>query len=266
MIVFPAKGPAETEKFAFEFGDVLGGDTLLTEVVAAEGVTVGGSAIDGSLVRLVLSGGTAGTVAKVTCTVTTSGGETFAEVAVLEIGGAAVSLAEAKAWIKKETDNEDALIGGLVRSAVGAIEAKIGKKLTAKIVTQTVDGFPCDGTIGLWHGPVSEVLAIAYDDGDGLEQALDSFRLVEGANAKLLPAYGESFPTTAIGAGTVRLTYVAGYDPAELPPELCQAVLMLMAHWYQNREAVSVAPGVQAVELPLGVEMMIAPYRPVGLA
>jgi hypothetical protein len=36
----------------------------------------------------------------------------------------------------------------------------------------------------------------------------------------------------------VRLTYIAGYDPAELPPELTHAALMLFGHWNANREAV----------------------------
>jgi hypothetical protein len=38
---------------------------------------------------------------------------------------------------------------------------------------------------------------------------------------------------------------------------------MLVGHWYRNREAVSAAA---MSSLPFGVEMMIRPYRAVGIA
>jgi uncharacterized phiE125 gp8 family phage protein len=56
---------------------------------------------------------------------------------------------------------------------------------------------------------------------------------------------------------------MAGYEDGEAP-DLDQAALMLVAHWYQNREAVSRA--ARPPELPLAVSMLIAPYRPSGLA
>jgi uncharacterized phiE125 gp8 family phage protein len=75
-----------------------------------------------------------------------------------------------------------------------------------------------------------------------------------------------SWPVTAFGPGTVRISYVAGYEPAELPPELTQAAILLFGHFNANREAVIAAERAAAVELPLGVEMLIAPYRAPGIA
>jgi hypothetical protein len=60
----------------------------------------------------------------------------------------------------------------------------------------------------------------------------------------------------------VRLTYVAGYDPTELPPELTQAALMLFGHFNANREAVIAGDRAAAVELPLGVASLIFDYCP----
>jgi hypothetical protein len=64
----------------------------------------------------------------------------------------------------------------------------------------------------------------------------------------------------------VRISYVAGYEPAELPPELTQAAILLFGHFNANREAVIASERAAAVELPLGVEMLIAPYRAPGIA
>lgn len=49
-------------------------------------------------------------------------------------------------------------------------------------------------------------------------------------------------------------------DP--LPPALHHAILMLVGHYYENREATSDA-GVHVV--PLGVARLIAPYRSINL-
>lgn len=282
MIIWPPKGPTEVEKFAFDFTAVLNGASISgAPTVVPDGVTAGVPAVEGAFVRLVLSAGVAGTVAKVTCTIVTDAGETFSEVAVLPIGGEVISLAEAKAAQRIEDDSEDVLLAGLLRAAIGYVERATGKNLTAKIETQIVNGFPggayCSPSMGgnsfardairLWKGPASEILSIKYDDSDGAEQTLSSFRLVEGPNAKLLPAYGAAWPVTAVGPGTVRLTYIAGYDPAELPPELIQAALMLFGHFYANREAVAVSErSGSAIEVPFGVDMLTAPYCAPGIA
>jgi hypothetical protein len=47
--------------------------------------------------------------------------------------------------------------------------------------------------------------------------------------------------------------------PDTVPPALKEAVLMLAADWYENREATLV--GVSAQELPFGVQAIVAEYR-----
>lgn len=177
-----------------------------------------------------------------------------------------IDLTAGKAWLKKETSDEDALIGGLVSAAVATIEAQTGKNMSVKAFTQELGGFPCGYpyTVKLLRGPVVTVDSIEYDPSDGSGAVeVTEFRLVEGRNAALLPAYGEVWPLTLDGPGTVRISGTAGYADGEAP-DLDQAALMLVAHWYMNREAVNV--GNITSELPLGVEMMIRPYRPSGLA
>lgn len=186
-----------------------------------------------------------------------------------------IDLAAAKAWIKKETDDDDALIGGLVSAAVATIEAQTGKFLSPKSFTQELKRFPCDYpySIALNRGPVTAISSVKYDPADGSAEAtisVSDYRLTEGYgasfNGALQPAYGESWPVPLDGTGVVRITGTAGYGEGEAP-DLDQAALMLVAHWYQNREAVVASGGAaSAVELPLGVEMLIRPYRPAGLA
>lgn len=47
------------------------------------------------------------------------------------------------------------------------------------------------------------------------------------------------------------------FDP--LPADLCEAVLQLVAHWYENREASIV--GIKPELIPLGVHDLMSNYR-----
>lgn len=276
MIRWPAKAPAASESFLFDWTDGLDqGETISSAVIAYDGVNEE-SADDivnaGTAVQVVLSGGTEGTVAKVTCTITTSSGRVDSEVAVLEIGGEAISLVDAKKAVRVEQDDEDQVLAGFLRAAIGHIEKATGKKLTRKVVSQTVDGFPralpCeryalrDWPIRLLFGPVAEVLSIEYDDCEGVQQTLADFRIVPGPadTAMIVPAYGSCWPRTAHGEGTVRITYAAGYDPTTLPADLVHAALLMFGHFNANREAVVVDGRAVAVELPMGVQSLITDY------
>lgn len=268
MLILPTKDPNEVLNYTIDWSDRLGTDTLSgTPTVTVTGAVKDGQSNTTNAVTVKLSGGTAGTIAKIEARAVTAAGLTIEDTAVLLVGFDAVTLAEAKAAQKIETDLEDALHTAFLRAAVGTVERATGKFLSPRIVTQTIDGFGgCDRPIRLWNGPVTEILSVAYDDSNGVEQALSSFRLVEGTNARLLPAYGASWPVSACGPGTVRVSYAAGYAVGELPGELWQAAILLFGHFNANREAVIAGPSAAAAELPLGVEMLIGPYRPSGLA
>src|SRR4051812_45755482 len=117
-----------------------------------------------------------------------------------------IDVTAAKAWIKKQTSDEDALIGGLVNAAVATIEAQTGKFMSVKDFSQVLAGFPCRSpyAIALSRGPVTAIDAIEYDPSDGTDPVeIADFRLIEGRNGALLPAYGESWPATLDGPATV---------------------------------------------------------------
>lgn len=172
-------------------------------------------------------------------------------------------LADLKRWLRVEHNDDDLLLQALLSAAIGALEEETSLCFEARAVTQrSLAGFPNAPTsmLKLWKGPVQSVTNVAYDpSGGGVEAALASFRLVEGERGGLLPAYGEAWPGTLPGPGTVRITYVAGFDAGELPDSLAQAVLMLSAFWYANR-------GDSGGGMPGWIRAMVAPFGIVGLA
>jgi uncharacterized phiE125 gp8 family phage protein len=276
MINWPAKDPGEVADYVFNWSPLLQNgetpETIVSKTVTADGVTVDDSAIDGETVRVWLSGGAQGTVARVNCTIVTSSSpaRTFVEVAFVAIGGGPVSLDQAKAHLRVDFDTEDALIAAYLSAAVGAVENFSSRKLSETLVVQRFDGFTDRqgrDSLRLWHGPVVSIEGLTYLDGDGTEQALSEdpldgdYRAVDGDPYYLLPPVADAWPATLDGRGTVKVTYIAGYGGAAgpCPGELAAAVLLMLAHLYLNREAV--VTGTIATELPLGVQALCNPFR-----
>jgi len=177
----------------------------------------------------------------------------------------AVDLTLAKQHSRIESGHEDALLEHYLAAAVAAVEKASGKFLSVKPFSQRLAGFPRRSpfTVRLFFGPVRTVDEIAFDPaGGGAEEMLGDFRLVEGPQPALLPAYGATWPDVLPGPGTVRISGTAGFADGEAP-ELDQAVLALFEHFNFNRSAV--VTGTIATELPIGVKALIAPHRPVGI-
>ena len=77
----------------------------------------------------------------------------------------------------------------------------------------------------------------------------------------VLPALG-TWPVTYTGQrGAIEVDFIAGYGStaASVPADLKVAIRMLIAHWYEQREAV--ATGTIATTIPLAVESILMMYR-----
>lgn len=68
---------------------------------------------------------------------------------------------------------------------------------------------------------------------------------------------GSAWPPILSGVNAVEIDYVAGFSL--VPPQLEQAILLLVSHWYKHREAVNVGNIIN--DVPFGVEALCWPYR-----
>lgn len=174
----------------------------------------------------------------------------------------AVTVAEAKSWIRVDTSVDDTVIEMMLRSAIAAVDGPsgIGWAMMAQTWALSLDAFSDE--IRLPGAPVKAVTSIAYVDADGATQTLDSgdYQVdVAGDVARICPVYGGSWPSTRLQNAAVTVTYTLGESSsANVPANLRTAVLLLAAHLYQNREAVS---GEGLSELPLGVAETVREYR-----
>lgn len=168
--------------------------------------------------------------------------------------------ADAKLHLREDGADQDALIDALVAAAREVVEGATGRRLMPCTVVERLDGFPCDGgPIRPTVVPVRALTSIAYVDSDGATQTWDAadYRAdLVSEPARIEPAYGGVYPTAREVVNAVALTYTAGYaDAAAVPAALKQAMLLLVGHWYANREAVSV--GAAVYDVPQAVKLLL---------
>lgn len=179
-----------------------------------------------------------------------------------------ISTVEAKSHLRVDVSDDDALIDGYAAAAREHAEAYTRRALLTQTWDLVLDRFPTDDVILLPKPPLQSVSAIGYIDVNGVSQTWNSSlydvdapsgeRAVRG---RISPAFGEVWPTARSQLNAVTITFVAGYGNAatDVPKAIIQAMLLLLGHWYDHREAVAHAQTV--VEVPVGVNALLWPYR-----
>jgi uncharacterized phiE125 gp8 family phage protein len=169
-----------------------------------------------------------------------------------------VSLAEAKAFLRLDSDAEDGLVLSLIAAARLHLEATTGRALVSQTWRLVLDRWPVDGAVKVPVSPVIEVTALRVFDVQDDEHELTLEGLQTEPARVLLPA--AELPVLRERLA-VEIDYEAGYgDAADVPDDLKRALLALVAHWFEQRD-VAVADAVA----PAGFERLVAGYRQVRL-
>lgn len=159
--------------------------------------------------------------------------------------------------IAPDDTDSDAEVTRLIRAATARAEKITGRALAVQSWRLILDSFP-KGAIAIPMPPLKSVESITYTDPSGADQVLDESAYVVnpfGLVGKITPAMGKCWPSSAQQAMSLRIDFTAGYD--QVPEDVIAAILLLVGHLDQNREAVTTgAPTV----LPLGVEALLSPY------
>lgn len=169
----------------------------------------------------------------------------------------AVTLAEAKEHLRVTHSAEDSAITALVAAATAHLDGAngvLGRAIMPQSYDLLLDRFP-SGAIKLPVGPVVSVTGVWRTDDEGDEELVPAEDYEVDAGERdgwIVPV--SSWPSTMETINSVRVRWVAGTG---CPTPVRMAILLLVGHWYENREAV----GAAASELPLGVSALISPWR-----
>ena len=176
-----------------------------------------------------------------------------------------ISLTEAKAHLRVEDDDNNATIEALIAAATEHLDGWtgiLGRCLVTQTWRQDFDRFNRCLRLPLY--PVSAITSVKYDDTADAEQTITNtnYDLLDddlGAYVRFKDVY--AFPSIHEDRPAVRVAYAAGYaNAAAVPAAIRQAMLLMVSHWYENRDAVIVGSS-QPTVLPMAVDALLAPFR-----
>ncbi len=166
-----------------------------------------------------------------------------------------VTLAEAKAHLKLDTTDDDALVNTLITAARARAEWHTGRALVTQGWTLWLDSWSQPLTIPL--PPLQTVTALTLYARDGTARAADPATYsVDRAGNRIVFTEPCTPPTDLRSFNAVAVDFVAGYGDAatDVPAPLREAILELIAFLYENR-------GEAPADLPLDGLALLAPYR-----
>jgi uncharacterized phiE125 gp8 family phage protein len=188
---------------------------------------------------------------------------------ILTSGPAAepVTLAEAKAHLRVDGTAEDVLIASLAVTSRLHVEAAAGLALINQGWSYFLDAWPSGPALELPLRPVQSISAVRLYDESAVATTLDPATwLLDGAGLppRLVRQGALLWPKPGRIANGIEVAFVAGWgNAADVPSPLRQAVLLLVAHWYEHRSPLE--PGAAAAPLPGMVSELLAPYRSIRL-
>lgn len=175
-----------------------------------------------------------------------------------------VSVADAKAHMRIDSAAEDALIASLIVTSRLHIEAALGLALLTQAWSYFVDAWPRSREVVLPLKPVQAVTSVRVWSQDGTSQTLsaDSYTLDgEGTPPRLVLSRSAAPPAPGRNASGIEIAFSAGYGDtgADVPAPIRQALLLLVTHWFENREPHRAS--ASDTEIPHMVSALLAPYR-----
>ena len=174
-----------------------------------------------------------------------------------------VTLAEAKVHLRVLGTDDDTMILGLIKAATAFVERHLGMSLMERTLRLTLDDF--SNAIELPNGPATEVVSVGYVDAAGLAQIVSPSVYTVDLTSRLqwvMLNSGSAWPSTLSAVNVVTITYKSGFTT--LPDRLFDlraAVLLLVGHWFANRE--TVVTGTITSELPFAVDAILQQHRQV---
>lgn len=160
--------------------------------------------------------------------------------------------------------DQDALLVPLLKAAIAAIEAWTGKILLERrfkwVLTDWREG---DGQ-PLPLAPIKAIESVKMVDVLGWEQPLasETYWLQPDTHRPVLRPVGAQLPAPS-SRGEIHIELSAGFGPSwsDVPADLGQAVLVLAAHYYEDRTATN----REETAIPYAVSALIERWRTVRL-
>lgn len=176
-----------------------------------------------------------------------------------------ITLAEVKAQLRIEHDDDDVYINRLIDLGVVTVDANgvLGQPMISQTWAMWMSATPLH-EVAMPLGPVQSVTAVKYFDVNGSIQTdtLSNYDIFGRPMSKTIkPKSGFNWPVAQQRSDAIKIEFVAGYGDAasDIPDTIRHAMLMLIAYWYENRENELI--GTISKTLPFGFADLLNIHR-----
>lgn len=153
-----------------------------------------------------------------------------------------LSLADAKLHLRVTGSSEDALITSLIVTARERCEELSMQSLVTRTYDYYLHTWPARNAIALPMPPILSLVSLTYttDTGATGTVPVESYYLAPQWERIVLQR-GASWPTASLREyDAIKIRYTAGYGAASAVPSWAKhAMRLLIAHWFVNREEVT---------------------------
>lgn len=176
-----------------------------------------------------------------------------------------ITLDEVKAHLRIDGTDEDTFLTALIKATREHCESP---GLNRALITQTwelwLDSWPKKDYIPIPRPPLQAINSVKYYGADDTEYTFDPvnyFVDTKSEPGRVALEYNKSWPSVTLRpTNGIVINFDAGYGTADDVPQIIKhAMLLLIGHWYENREATVV--GAVLREIPFAVKSLLAPYR-----
>jgi uncharacterized phiE125 gp8 family phage protein len=170
-----------------------------------------------------------------------------------------ITLEEAKLHLRVDSNVEDTLITALIKSARSKVENDTWRSLITQTWKLNMDTDEVKTFTGVTKSPIQSIAHIKYFDINVIQQTLStgSYQvdiLNEPARIKI-----PEIPQINDQMNAMEIMFISGYGvAASVPEDLKLAMLLLIGHWYEHRESVTIG---NMKDVPMGYDPLITPYK-----
>ncbi len=161
-----------------------------------------------------------------------------------------ISVAQARQQCRIDDDltAEDDLLEDYIKAARELVERETKQVLVESTYEIFLNEWPCEGKVSLPIGPIIAINSFEYINSDGAYVPIeaDSYYPCLLDEPPYLIYGSGGWPAVNCRPGAIRIEVRAGYagagspaDATNVPHTAKQAIKMLVAHWYENRESVA---------------------------
>jgi uncharacterized phiE125 gp8 family phage protein len=175
-----------------------------------------------------------------------------------------ITIEEVKAQLRVEHDDDDTILTRLIDVAVAYTDVRgaLGQAMITQKWAQWINANPPQN-VSLILGPVQNVTAVKYYDTDGVLQTddINNYQVFGTDFATVIsPKDSFAWPVSQQRSDAIKIEYEIGYgdEITNVPQTIRHALMLLIGHWYDNREQTGVD---ELSNIPFGYEEMLNLHR-----